>query len=45
MDFFVRVRDAYIQRSKMFPDRIKLIDASKTIEFTSQQIKNILLDL
>ncbi len=45
MDFFARVRDSYIQRSQMFPDRIKLIDATKSIENTSQQIKNILLDL
>jgi dTMP kinase len=44
-DFFNRVRAAYIHRSRMFPDRIKLIDASKTIEHTSQQIKNILVDL
>ncbi len=45
MDFFARVRDSYIQRSQMFPERIKLIDATKSIENTSQQIKNILLDL
>ena len=45
MDFFARVRDSYIQRSQMFPDRIKLIDATKSIENTSQQIKSILLDL
>lgn len=45
MDFFARVRDSYIQRSQMFPERIKLIDATKSIENTSQQIKSILLDL
>ena len=45
MDFFARVRDSYIKRSQMFPDRIKLIDATKSIENTSQQIKSILLDL
>lgn len=45
MDFFARVRDSYIQRSQIFPERIKLIDATKSIENTSQQIKNILLDL
>jgi dTMP kinase len=45
MDFFARAREAYIQRSKVFPDRIKLIDASKSIEHTSNQIENILLEL
>lgn len=42
MDFFNRVRDAYIDRSKQFPDRIKLIDSSQTVEHTKQQIKAIL---
>jgi dTMP kinase len=45
IDFFNRVRDTYIQRSQMFPERIKLIDASKTIEHTSKQIQNILQNL
>ena len=42
MDFFDRVREAYINRSKQFPDRIKLIDSSQTVEYTTQQIKAIL---
>ena len=42
MDFFDRVREAYIDRSKQFPDRIKLIDSSQTVEYTTQQIKAIL---
>ncbi len=42
MDFFNRVREAYIDRSKQFPDRIKLIDSSQTVEHTKQQIKAIL---
>gem|GEM_PF-3908967 len=42
MDFFNRVRDAYISRSKQFPDRIKLIDSSETVEHTKEQIKIIL---
>ncbi|NYT52471.1 MAG: dTMP kinase [Candidatus Vesicomyosocius endoextente] len=41
-DFFNRVRDGYIKRSKQFPERIKLIDASQTLKETSQQIKVIL---
>ena len=42
MDFFNRVRESYIDRSKQFPDRIKLIDSSQTVEYTTQQIKAIL---
>ncbi|MEO1939280.1 dTMP kinase [Candidatus Thioglobus sp.] len=44
IDFFNRVRESYISRSKQFPDRIKLIDSSKTVEHTTQQIK-VILDL
>jgi dTMP kinase len=36
------VRQAYIDRSEQFPDRIKLIDSSQTVEHTKQQIKVIL---
>ena len=42
MDFFDRVRQAYIARSREFPDRIKLIDSSQTIEHTTKQIGAIL---
>jgi dTMP kinase len=41
-DFFNRVRQAYIDRSEQFPERIKLIDSSQTVEHTKQQIKVIL---
>ncbi len=44
-DFFNRVRDGYIERSKQFPKRIKLIDASTTLEQTTEQIKTILQTL
>ncbi|SMN16623.1 Thymidylate kinase [uncultured Candidatus Thioglobus sp.] len=45
MDFFKRVRQAYIARSKKYPERIKLIDSSKTKEHTSVQIEQILASL
>ncbi|SMN12606.1 Thymidylate kinase [Bathymodiolus heckerae thiotrophic gill symbiont] len=43
-DFFNRVREAYITRSKQHPERIKLINAMQTIAYTQQQIK-VILDL
>jgi len=45
MDFFERVRQAYIIRSEIYPQRIKLIDSSKTKEHTSNQIEKILASL
>jgi dTMP kinase len=42
MDFFQRVRQIYQARSVQFPQRIKLINAAKTAENTSQQIQIIL---
>ena len=38
-DFFERVRSVFIDRSKLYPERIKLIDASKSIEQVQQQIQ------
>ena len=45
MDFFERVRQAYIARSEKYPQRIKLIDSSGTREHTSEQIEKILATL
>ena len=42
IDFFNRVRQTYIDRSKQYPDRIKLIDSSKTPDYTKAQIQAIL---
>ncbi|CAB9542569.1 Thymidylate kinase (EC [Bathymodiolus brooksi thiotrophic gill symbiont] len=42
LDFFNRVRNAYIARSERYPERIKLIDSSQTTEHTQQQINAIL---
>ena len=38
-EFFERVRSAFIDRSKIYPERIKLIDASQSIEQVQQQIQ------
>ena len=38
-DFFERVRSVFIDRSKLYPERIKLIDASQSIEQVQKQIQ------
>ncbi|KAA0445901.1 MAG: dTMP kinase [Candidatus Thioglobus sp.] len=45
LDFFQRVRNAYIARSEQHPERIKLIDASQSAKNTSNKIQAILSDL
>jgi len=42
LDFFVRVREAYLQRAKLYQKRIKIIDASLTIPEVEKQIANVL---
>ena len=42
MDFFVRIRHAYLKRAKQFPERIKLIDASEPLFIVENQIRGIL---
>ena len=41
-DFFNEVREIFSNRASKYPERIKLIDASKNIDETSSQIKKIL---
>lgn len=43
-DFFQRVRSAYLKRSKKFPQRINLIDASQTLEKVSAEVTKVLED-
>jgi len=43
--FFERVRQVFIDRSKQFPERIKLVDASVQIDQVSQQIHSYLEQL
>ena len=40
-DFFNKVREIFSNRASKYPERIKLIDASKNIDETSSQIKNV----
>ncbi len=41
-DFFQRVREAYIELSRQYPERIRLIDASLTLEEVQTQIRDTL---
>ena len=42
VEFFKRVRDAYLERAKQDPSRIKIIDASQPLESVQQQIQQAL---
>ncbi|MTI64834.1 dTMP kinase [Methylophaga sp.] len=43
--FFERIRNCYLQRAEMEPERIKLIDASRDIESIQDQLSTILTEL
>jgi dTMP kinase len=42
LDFFIRVREAYLERAKQDPKRIKIIDASQALPAVQAQIRSIL---
>jgi dTMP kinase len=42
MDFFVRVREAYLERARQCPQRIKIIDASVPLYAVESQIRDVL---
>lgn len=42
MSFFERVRDVYLERARQDPKRIKVIDASQSVEHVQAQIKKVL---
>lgn len=42
LDFFIRVREAYLERANANPERIKIIDASRSLKEVQTSIKNIL---
>ena len=44
-DFFVRVRQVYLQRAAQFPQRIRVIDSTKPISDISQEVQRIAVDL
>lgn len=45
MDFFVRVRNAYLARAKQDPARIRVIDASQALIAVQIQIRDVLDEL
>lgn len=45
MDFYERVRSAYLRRAREHPERIRIIDASKTIQEIQVELENILLTI
>ena len=44
IEFHHMVHDGYVQISKLFPDRIKTIDASKTIEEVKEDVLKLVLE-
>ena len=40
--FFERVRSVFIERSKIYPDRIKLINAERSVDEIQTQIQSII---
>ncbi|MFN3233934.1 MAG: dTMP kinase [Gammaproteobacteria bacterium] len=42
VDFFQRIRDAYLELSKRYPERYRVVDASEDIEGVQVQLKTIL---
>ncbi len=44
-DFFTGVRDAYLQRASQFPARVKVVDATCSVEQVWQQVEGLLASL
>jgi dTMP kinase len=42
MDFFARVREAYLERAQADPDRIKIVDASQSVANVQTQLLAVL---
>jgi len=43
LDFFARVRAVYLARAARYPQRIRLIDASLTVENIRKSLEEIIL--
>jgi dTMP kinase len=42
-DFFARVRAVYLARARLYPERIKLVDASLTVEYIRKSLEEIII--
>lgn len=42
MEFYEKIRSAYLQRAEQFPDRIKVIDAAPEIETVQSSIRQVM---
>ena len=45
LDFFDRVRRAYLQRASQFPERIRVVDSSRSIPAIQTELKSLLAPL
>jgi dTMP kinase len=43
-EFFQRVREAYLERAKMFPQRIRIIDSTQSLAHIQEKLAQILLE-
>lgn len=44
-EFFRRVREAYLQRARKFPQRIRLIDSNQPLEIVKESLHDIVLSI
>ena len=44
-DFFVRVRQVYLQRAEAFPHRIRVIDSTRPIDEISHELQQVAVSL
>ncbi|KEQ13179.1 dTMP kinase [Endozoicomonas numazuensis] len=42
MDFFIRVRNAYLERARQFPEQFEVIDAGQSLEGVQKQLLDVL---
>lgn len=44
-DFFQRVREAYLDRAKKYPNRYRWVDASRSMDYARVQVESVLSNL